>query len=289
MLQPKSRAMKKVTYILSDEITHHLFFARVLGSDYECYEISSKEFDVAEFKNFIMDLIIVNDTLYKNSLYSLLRTLRNSPDLAATPIIVITRGLKKNIHKKLKRSGASAILFEPLEESEVYTAMQESLAFHQVVEKTSHLKAPKMAHLQQELLQEQAVINVKMIERIQELFHQDQQICVTMGQVIALKKEVLSEEESLEAQEVIAKQFNQKSLFFLSSTEFFFASENDLDKIKLHCKTIKDTLYSNSMGVCYGIATKPAGKENCNVEDYLAKADKNLKQALKHPNTIIAN
>lgn len=288
MLNTKSRAMKKVVYILSDQINHHIFFSNLIKHEYEICFLEPKEVELKDFRHYLMDLIIINENSINTSLYSLLRILRNTQDLSKTPIIVITSRLKQNHQKKLKRAGATAVLLDPLNQDEAKKALSEGVAFHNVVEKTSNIHTPSLIVNEDQILTNQSVVNVTMLETIEKLFHEKGPLSLIMAKIVLLKCDKLSEQMILEIQKTIAMSLNTKTLTFLSDTEFFFSTNLDSSATKTICHKIKDDLSSKQFGVCFGIATNNDGSKDDNIKDYLFLAKQSLDQALKHPNTIVA-
>ena len=279
--------MQKIAYILSEEMSHHLFFSQALGKEYECFEIAPKDLILREFKQYLMDLVVIHDALEGQSLYALLRAIRNSPDLVAIPIIIITTQLKKNIHKKLKRAGATTILLEPLSQEDLSQALTEAAAFHHVVEKTANVRVFKMSKHPPACLQHESIIDTKVIKSVQKSLRNSQDFSLVMAKIVPRHDKNLCAQEYSDLQTLIAKEFCEKTLFFLSKDEFFFTSILALEALKSHCKTIKNILDSKNAAVCYGIATKKNAQKGQSLKEYLSIANKNLDKALHQPNTMI--
>lgn len=287
MRKLEPRPMKKIVYILSNQIPHFHFFSNFLGFDYECYELDPIEVELSDFKKYIMNLIIINDRAVTSSLYTILRTLRNSQDLAKTPIIIITNRLRKSYHKKLIKAGATAILHDPIDPDEARIALKESHRFHQVVEKTSQIHAPNLTEIDRPLLDKQAVTDVHMYEKINNSFLKHKTMSLVFAQIVLLRQEKITTSNLDEIQKAISQSLNEKTLTFLSSNEFFFVVNKDAKETKSICQRIKDELSLKYIGISFGIACKTQESEAKNIQDYLLLAKKHLSQALKHPNSIV--
>jgi len=102
-----------------------LFFRHTLANFYHIFPIQSQEFTFSELENLTPAIIIIEDGYFKKTIFRLCREFRKRSQFHNTPILVITKHLKKSYTDKLIKSGANDFLIEPLEENDIIEQLKD--------------------------------------------------------------------------------------------------------------------------------------------------------------------
>ncbi|MBM3201365.1 MAG: hypothetical protein FJZ56_03030 [Chlamydiae bacterium] len=155
--------------LISNQEIDAIILKHKLYGKYHLVIFDSLNLKPEDLLNTKIDVIVINDTFFHESIFSFCASIKKKIDLQFIPILVISNNLKKTYHDDLKKAGALDLLQEPIEELELFSKLEKAMQFKEAHKKIDELRRYKQSSNSEYTMKDKTVFSKSDALKIQKM------------------------------------------------------------------------------------------------------------------------